>query len=243
MKKICLIAGFVLTMVQLAMGMIPGPPLLLECPKCGEEKVMMSLVSGNTFGALQWSDMYQYAPMLPRLSSVQKCNECGNYYLLSKAKRRYAEEDEDVEYSGHTGRLTYNEMKEALILLNDDSLTKDEELGIRIEFLHRYNDAFREFEGYYVEGNDEDKPMSRDKEDQKLHKSNLAALIDLLDATNDNDILLKAELYRESGDFKKCIKLLRSYRPNDDYLQAIVLNLMMEAKNKNEKVFLLNEDQ
>ena len=71
MKKICLIAVLALTMVQFAMGMIPGPPLLLECPKCGEEKRMMSIISGNTFGATQWSDMYR----LERNDADRKLNQ------------------------------------------------------------------------------------------------------------------------------------------------------------------------
>lgn len=242
-KRNLIMAIMLLAIIQLANGMIPGPALLVSCPNCGAEKSLMTIISGNTFGACQWSDMYQYAPMLPSLSPVQKCNECGGYFILSKAKHRYAEEDEDVEHYGDTGRLTYNEIKEALVLLNDDSLTEDEKLGIRIEFLHRYNDAFREFEGNYIEMNEDKKPMKRDKKDQKLHKSNLTALIALLDKTDNNDILLIAELYREGGNFDKCIEILSSYRPNDDYVRSFISKLMKKAEEKNDKVFLIDEDE
>lgn len=242
MKRIFVIAIMLCAIVQTANSMIPGPPLLVSCPNCGAEKSLMTIISGNTFGARQWSDMYQYAPMLPSLSPIQKCYECGGYFLLSKAKHRYAEEDEDVEYCGDTGRLTYKEMKEALVLLNDSSLTKDEELGIRLEFLHRYNDAFRVFEGNYLEWEIEEDLMKRDKKDMKLHKSNLKALITLLDASNDEEIPLIAELYRESGCFDKCIAILSSYRPKDDYLREFVYYLIKEAEEKNDKIFLIDDE-
>ena len=230
MKRIFVVAILVWAIVQAANSMIPGPPLLVSCPHCVKEKSLMTIISGNTFGALQWSDMYQYAPMLPRLSPVQKCNECGGYFLLSKAEHRYAKEDDDVENYGDTGRLTYNEMKEALVLLNDSSLTKEDEFGIRLEFLHRYNDAFRVFEDNYLEGEVEEDLMMRDKNDLKLHKANLKALITLLDASHDDEIPLIAELYRESGSFDKCIAILSAFRPEDDYLREFVFNLIKKAE-------------
>ena len=125
--------------------------------------------------------------------------------------------------------------------MEEDSLTKEEEIGIRIEFLHRYNDAFREFEGYHIEATDYDL-MKRGEEDLKLLKSNLTALINLLDATDDNDIILLAELYRESSDFEKSIAILNSYRPKDDYLQIFVRNIIKKAEEKNDKIFLIEDE-
>ena len=50
--------------------MMPGNPRILICPFCGTEKQIMSLISGNTFGAELWSDNKQIAPMLPEISYV-----------------------------------------------------------------------------------------------------------------------------------------------------------------------------
>lgn len=48
--------------------MLPGNPQILTCPYCGQTKNIMSLLSGNTFGAQLWSDNKQIAPMLPEIS-------------------------------------------------------------------------------------------------------------------------------------------------------------------------------
>lgn len=231
MKRLILIAVLVFTIIRTASGMLPGPPLLVECPKCGEEKKLMTLISGNTIGALQWSDTYQWAPMLPRLSPVQKCKGCGAYFLLSQAKEHRSTED---EYSSDTGRLTFGEMKEALCLLDDESLTKEDKLNIRLEFLHRYNDAFREYE-YEIREVD----AKRSDEDVRLHKENLVEIIALLDATDNARIPVIAEMYREAGDFEECLSLLEAYTPDADFMNHIVGMIKAKAKEKDDKVFLI----
>lgn len=227
-------------MVQFANAMLPGPPLLLECPKCGHEKRMMSIMSGNTFGAVQWCDLYMDAPMLPRLSPVQKCPECNSYFLLSKAKDRY-DESEDAPFSSDTGKLTYNEMKEAMSLLNNDSISKEDEITIRMELLHRYNDAFR----LSLEEGDEDVidalSLKRDEADKKLHQENIRALIPLLDKNINDNVLLTAELYREAGDFENCLETLDKYRPDSEYADSIARQIFMKARQEDDQVFQIME--
>lgn len=62
--------------------MMLGRTRILVCPFCGTEKQIMSLLSGNTFGAVCWSDNKQKALMLPEISYVQKCPHCGKYYII-----------------------------------------------------------------------------------------------------------------------------------------------------------------
>ena len=64
--------------------MTPGNPQIFTCPFCGEKKEIMTLASGNTFGAELWSDNKRIAPMLPEISLVQKCPKLYPY----KAKGR-----------------------------------------------------------------------------------------------------------------------------------------------------------
>lgn len=240
MKKLILIAVLVFGTIKIANSTIPGPPLIVECPKCGGEKRLMSLISGNTFGAVQWSDLYQYAPMLPRLSPIQKCPNCNGYFLLSKAKEYYSD---DYEGFGDTGRLTFDEMKEALSLLEDKTLSKDEQFIIRYEFLHRYNDAFRPYVDEIDEGHTDHYIPNRNEEDARLNHANILALIDLLDETNKEDIILMAELYRESGEFEKCISLLDLYRPSSDYVNSIVREMREKAEEKDNRIFLIDDDE
>ncbi|MDE7414489.1 MAG: hypothetical protein K2N05_11990 [Muribaculaceae bacterium] len=234
MKRLTILAIMAVCMIQTAFSMIPGPPIILECPECGVGKELMSIVSGNTFGASQWSDLYMEAPMLPQLSPVQKCYECGSYFFISQAKSQY-DNEKGISDTSDTGRLSFPEMKEALCLLEKDSLSKEDEMAIRFEFLHRYNDLFR-FEqrelGQSIH--------SRSEEDQKLHKENLKGIIALLDPSNDDDLILIAELYRESGDFDKAISILNNYRPSNERQETFLRKLIEKVREKDEKVFLIN---
>lgn len=54
--------------------------------------------------------------------------------------------------------------------------------------------------------------------------------------------LLKAELYRESGESEKCIELLKKYRTYDDYERRIIEQLMRKAHEENDRLFRLDEE-
>lgn len=239
-RKLIFMTLLVWACFQTLEAMIPGPPLLAECPKCGKEKRLMSIVSGNTIGAIVWSDMYMEAPMLPRLSPVQKCPYCQSYFLLGKAEYRYEESDElpegELPYATDLGKLTYPEMKEALCLLEEDSLDTEDEITIRMEFLHRYNDAFR---GSDSEGGDSF-GLTMTEEDNKINLSNIKELIRLLDG--DQYMLLKSELLRESGDFEKSMDLLYKYRPESEYERRIAKTIIRKGREGDRRVFLIEED-
>ena len=89
--------------------MNPGHSQSLTCPYCGEKKDIMSLISGNTFGATIWSDNKRVAPMLPDISIIQKCPKCRKYYFRTRQEAVFSEDD----YSFDRGVLTFPEMKEA----------------------------------------------------------------------------------------------------------------------------------
>lgn len=68
--------------------MKPGPVIKLKCPHCGDVKIIGSLISGNTFHGVFWSDGKKYFPMLPRESYIQRCGRCQHYYYLNDGYRR-----------------------------------------------------------------------------------------------------------------------------------------------------------
>ena len=238
LKKFAVIALLLFAFIQTTIAMRPGPTLAVDCPKCGKEKKLMSLLSGNTFGARQWSDAYQYAPMLPQLSPVQKCPECGYYFMLSEDALHRATGEEEV-YCSDTGRLSYAEMKEALLHLEKDSLAREDELSLRLEFLHRFNDAFREnFNSYEVEDADENK-MVRNEADWELHRANLELLVALLDDNNAEQRMLLAEIYREMGKFDDCVSELDHYSLFSDDWEWITVQMVKKAAAEDNKVFEL----
>lgn len=238
MKKFLLFLILILFFTQTGYSMLPGPPLIAKCPECGHEKSLLSLMSGNTIGAVQWSDTYRYAPMLPQVSEIQKCPECNVYYFMNDIETRHADGNKDVQYSFDTGTLTFPEIKEALLRLEDSGLNKNNELVLRMEFLFRYNDAFRNYSPDQYGKNPFEGNQERNETDVKLHKENIKRLISLIDNDNDNSIMV-AELYREAGMFGECLTVLESCSAENDFINLLINRIREKALASDSTVFQL----
>lgn len=202
--------------------MMPGNPQILICPFCGTEKQIMSLISGNTFGAELWSDNKQIAPMLPEISYVQKCPHCGKYYITERQEVKYAKDG----YSFEKGLLTYPEMKEAFTQLSEEGfLNEKEEINVRMMLHHAYND-------YYYR-TDEKKVIS--EEDKTLfHENGLWLINNLI-----TDSVMKAEFYREIGEIDTARSILDSITVEDEFLKRIVTAIKDRLEVNNCQVFKL----
>lgn len=93
---------------------------ILVCPYCKGEKPVIQLLSGNTFGGSQWSDLKTEYPMLKQPSPVQLCPDCGKFYFTSTAESRQAD-----YYSFEQGNLSYEQAADALKQFNLSALEKD----------------------------------------------------------------------------------------------------------------------
>ena len=199
---------------------MPGNPRILVCPFCGKEKEIMSLISGNTFGAELWSDNKQIAPMLPEISYVQKCPHCGKYYITGRQEVKYAKDG----YSFEKGLLTYPEMKEAFAQISEEGfLNEKEEINVRMMLHHAYND-------YYYR-TDEKKVIS--EEDKTLfHENGLWLINNLM-----TDDVMKAEFYREIGEIDTAKSILDSITVEDEFLKRIVTGIKERLEVNNCQVF------
>ena len=199
---------------------MPGNPRILVCPFCGKEKEIMSLISGNTFGAELWSDNKQIAPMLPEISYVQKCPHCGKYYITGRQEVKYAKDG----YSFEKGLLTYPEMKEAFAQISEEGfLNEKEEINVRMMLHHAYND-------YYYR-TDEKKVIS--EEDKTLfHENGLWLINNLI-----TDSVMKAEFYREIGEIDTAKSILDSITVEDEFLKRIVTSIKERLEVNNCQVF------
>ena len=65
--------------------MIPGPDVVIGCPRCGALHRRGSLASGNTFGAVLWSDGWFEAPMRPPPPLVARCMGCHAFFWVARA--------------------------------------------------------------------------------------------------------------------------------------------------------------
>ncbi|MDE5985967.1 MAG: leucine-rich repeat domain-containing protein [Prevotella sp.] len=192
--------------------MLPAPAQLYKCPHCGKTKPMLSLMSGNTFGGELWSDGRAIYPMLPKLSTIQKCSYCGRYSLLDKWKDTGKTSNESC---GETGGLTYAEAKEAYVELSSSTSDASELSAISISFVQAYNDQFRR--PRLRKAYQENKPIdsisgffgSPKMEDIHLVIKATKQAIETLD-DSENNRLLKAELLRELGRRDEALRILRT---------------------------------
>lgn len=202
--------------------MMPGNPQILICPFCGTEKQIMSLISGNTFGAELWSDNKQIAPMLPEISYVQKCPHCGKYYITGRQEVKYAEDG----FSFEKGLLTYPEMKEAFTQLSEEGfLNEKEEINVRMMLHHAYND-------YYYRT--EEKKVISEEDKTLFHENGLWLINNLI-----TDSVMKAEFYREIGEVDTARNILNSITVEDEFLKRIVTAIKDRLEVNNCQVFKL----
>lgn len=199
--------------------MLPANSLVVKCPHCGGEKELLQLMSGNTIGAKQWSDSKQIYPMMPRISPVQKCLECGRYYLWS----RLSNEDVHVgdDYSFETGWLSFEQAMEAS--QDIDSPSNEELRVLAIITVWAYNDIVRNGE----DPSELQRTMFVDYVSKVLSNHDVFA----------GDLILLSELYREIGNFDKCISILDTFVPGNDFEKSIISSIVEKAKGRDDKVF------
>lgn len=203
--------------------MLPANDRILICPHCGAEKSVLSLASGNTFGASQWSDTKKVYPMLPQVSPVQYCPECKKYYLLSQCEQR-----EGTGSSFERGELTFDQLKEACLQFENAELEDDQQRTLYFELLYAFNDKFNR-EGGLLE------PSS---EDAAYMKQVLQKIISLMtDPKLGIDPILEAEFLREAGCFEASLDALTRYVSEGDLLDAIAAGIKERALDQNPRAF------
>ena len=58
--------------------MLPGPTIIKKCSACSGLIEKYTVTSGNTFGAIFWTDGKMEAPMLSDNPKLVKCPHCGS---------------------------------------------------------------------------------------------------------------------------------------------------------------------
>lgn len=210
--------------------MNPGIAKIVSFPYCGGKKKLMTLISGNTFGASMWSDCKMIAPMLPEVSPVQKCPNCGKYYL--EHKQPFENGD---DYSFAKGEMTYQEWKEAYNqFLEEQEIDKTEFFMVRLWLIQAYNDCYYRKNQEAVNTQEEDFIAGIIKEFVEFH-----------DGDDGLKPLIKAEFYREAGDMQRCAELLSEI--NSEELQGNEIAVYMGVKERMEagdrSVFKLSHDE
>lgn len=240
--------------------MKPGPPQILTCPYCGEKKKIMSLMSGNTFDAVLWSDNKQIAPMLPEISLIQKCPKCGKYYFRTRQEVVYSD---NQDWCSDSGLLTFPEMKEAFVQLSEEGFEDaNEEKRARMMLHHAFNDYYYRVnpdasqlsEEGFVDANEErvarmillhdfndyNNPYNPDDrivndDDWSIFQENALWIIENI-ITDD---VLKAEYYREIGMMEEALSILQNLTVEDEFIKKIADKIAKRIKKNDRKVFLI----
>lgn len=205
--------------------MMPAHALLLRCPYCGAHKEVLNLLSGNTIGGHQWSDTKTFFPMLPRISPIQQCEVCGKYYFAADHI-----DGEWDDYSMKKGMLTYEQLKEARKQFLAEGYLADssKRLTMNLELVKAYNDL-------YNRDNSEDlSASSLPSEDRDF----IGTVLD--EIVNDTeDVLVKAEMLRESGRFDESLSVLDSCTLEDDNLKSVADKIRERTSLHNSTAFLV----
>ncbi|PKP50722.1 MAG: hypothetical protein CVT94_00850 [Bacteroidetes bacterium HGW-Bacteroidetes-11] len=176
--------------------MIIGNPIIIQCPVCNTNYTKNSILSGNTFGGYFWSDGSFFAPMLPDQVVFNRCTECNTIFNISNAPNHEAWNYEDADGLTTVEHLSKSELFEAIekyIYINTN-----EEIYLRKRLWQKLNNHPWKDE------------MPSTFAISPEYRQNAEALINLLDKSNEDEILIIAELHRNIGNFKDCTDLINT---------------------------------
>ncbi len=210
-----------------ALAMTPGPTIIRECPGCAKPLTQFTIGSGNTYAAKWWTDGKVDAPMLRKGRELSKCPDCQKLFWIADAKQL-------AELSFFGEKATNAKWAQAKAIqspVEEDYLTVARAAG-----LSREHELFAREQAWWL-AND----ANRGRTDgiftwSGARLENLQKLSALLNEKVDYEVVLKAEIARELGQFETCLNLLaRPFRANEcecELYAAFIRKLAGEQKSK-----------
>ncbi|MEO7209915.1 MAG: hypothetical protein ABIY35_03130 [Chitinophagaceae bacterium] len=208
--------------------MMFGPRYIYKCTNCGKLLGRGSLLSGNTFGAMLYSDGKSIAPMLQEFPNLVQCKNCHTFLWLNRlvAEGEYSIEDKQVDPSWKDADpVDFLNIDDYYLALDTLTLNKNDEIFIRTRIWWAFNDKIRNGETTF------------DEDVEQRWKENCNQLIELLDPNDLNQNIMIAELYRNLGMFEKCSSIIHAV--NKDDLNWIKELFIKECERENKYVIHL----
>jgi len=208
--------------------MITGPTLVFKCLECGKKVTRGSLLSGNTGGAVYYSDGKRMASMLPEFPAIVKCKACDLFFWLKdenqiNTKHSLFDDDDERENYDRAKFLSASEYNEAIRLRVFKN--KKEQIFLRIQLWRAFNDRIRHREDLFLAEND-----------KEIYESNCLKLLELLDVNNIDDKIMIAELFRNLENYEKCKEILSSLDEENNWIKE---KLEKECSRNNKFVIKL----
>lgn len=191
-----------------------APSEVIQCPGSEEVRQVLRLYSGNTFGAVFWSDGFRIAPGLPDLPAITRCESGGPIFWVASARvlgtvpYGDAADPHAWRASAPVRALTEGELLEALAQGLGD--TPERERDLRMRAWWEANAAFRRA------GVPPAPPGASDFLMGSPARANLEALLRLLDEGVLGDRLTKAEALRELGRLDEARALMPAQEPAEE---------------------------
>jgi hypothetical protein len=203
--------------------MSPGPNIVTECHKCHGLFTQWTLRSGNTFTAKFWPDGKMNAPMMPEIPPLVVCPCCDDFVWTNDCDEIEEIYGYDETQEKYPNIKTYKkpDIDVFMLALEDKSLNKNREGYIRVKLMHFFNDENRDME----------LPISKPS---NIQMENYKRLLEIATKGDANDTMLRAEIYREIGEFEKCLELLEKVK--DEHFMTNVRALRDLCKNKDSRV-------
>jgi len=207
-----------------------GDDYVYKCPKCNNLLKNHSLLSGNTFGSTLYSDGKTIAPMLPKFPNLTKCIKCDTILWLSEMEVlgfcNAWDENLDKEWN-NAEYVDFLDISDLVRFLELDTVqnNREKELIVRQEIWWTFNDRVRAGKKIFAKETDE-----------LLWKQNCQRFLELLDTTDINERVMAAELYRNLGEFDKCMEILSTLGNEFDW---IVEKFKIECEKHNTLLIIL----
>ncbi len=201
--------------------MMPGPTLLKACPHCSARFLLRTLRSGNTFGAVLYSDGRLIAPMLPDSPRFRICQGCARPFWIHEANDAGGLESLAAGDSESLPWARLPTAEEALTAL-DGGLASGprEERDIRYGWWWAVNDPERSLPSDQI-------PPARPDD----WEANLDRLAHLMDRESPQDRLALAEIARERGRLDEAALLLSGPFPQELEPFAQALRALVERRS------------
>ena len=210
-----------------------------RCPKCGSIFTTTSLHSCNTIGAKHYTDGFIWGPMYGEQSALLRCPSCEEY--LWRDELPTIESTTDYDYYRTFLCKSLPDALDMGLLIYESAVrmkawhTGEQEKHIRIRSWWLYNSAYRKLphrpwrlsDRGSAEQQKEQFVLSCEQED------NLRALLKLLDLSDLEMLIMRAEIFRELGEFEECLELLS--KVTDGRLQRavdVIRRLAMSGKRR-----------
>lgn len=162
--------------------------------------------------------------MLPRISSIFKCEQCGCFFTMEGQPKRHSRSSD----WGDMGVFGYDELLEAKRQFEEEGRMLPGSFPFLL--LHGYNDKFFRW-------NSDESVVPTDGD-----KACFRALVEeFLQYEEDLDRLFVAELYRETGRFEECLKRLDDCT-DPDVQEYVVKIRAAAADGVSEPIALCDEE-